>query len=98
MARGAIVVLYLAEPREKYWGKLQDLTTVGVFLRGIELSAVEDWARELARDTGVSMAPSSLFFPLRRVEKIYVDESVGPVRSTGTAFREISGHSAEEYL
>jgi len=98
VGHGAMVVLFLDEPREKFWGKLQELSTVGVFLRGIELRAVEDWARELARDDGVSMAPSSLFFPLRRIEKIYVDESVGPVRSVCDAFREISGHAAEEYL
>ena len=94
----SLVVVYLKEPREKYWGLLEGLSVTGLHMRGLILNMVEDWARELARGGEVSMGPSSLFFPLLRLEKVLLDEDVGHARSVRSTFIEIVGHEPHEHL
>ena len=46
---GTPVLVYLHSPREKVFGVLVSLQPPGVAVRGIELSAFEDWVRQEAR-------------------------------------------------
>ena len=50
--RGALVLVHLANPTEKFWGTLDRLETVGVTFRGISLDSFEEWVTELARQAG----------------------------------------------
>ena len=43
MVRGIPVVLVLHTPREKCWGILDEINPAGVFLRGLDLNAFDDW-------------------------------------------------------
>ena len=36
---GALVIVHLSNPTEKYWGLLQDLGVAGVTVRGISLAS-----------------------------------------------------------
>ncbi|MCX7830378.1 MAG: hypothetical protein N2445_04900, partial [Acidobacteria bacterium] len=45
---GEVVVLYLKEPREKMWGILLEIGSSGVWFRGLELNAFEDFASQEA--------------------------------------------------
>lgn len=95
---GEIVVLYLKEPREKMWGVLLETSSSGVWFRGLELNAFEDFARQEAGKREPLVGPNTLFFPYLRVEKIIIDENIGKFPSFKQKFEEISGLKAIERL
>jgi hypothetical protein len=80
-APGALVILYLREPREKVWGVLTGLDTAGVSVRGVDLESFGDWLRGLSESAEERVSPSSVFYPLRRVEKILMDEEASGIPS-----------------
>ena len=99
MKPGAIVVLCLVNPSEKYWGILQSVDQPGVTLRGINLSSFDDWVRAITRDPGEpSLGLTTTFFPLHRIERMYLDEPVGQVESLCQSFERRVGASVDEYL
>lgn len=77
---GACVLIVLREPREKCWGKLEGLNQIGVFVRGLDLSAFDDWTRSLAHGEA-EISLSSMFFPLWRIERITRDEKSGAINA-----------------
>lgn len=95
---GSIVILYLANPSEKYWGVLASLTQTGVTLRALNLSSFEDWLRSVINDVEPSLGLATVFFPLFRVERMFLDEQVGQVESMAQSFERRVGKSVEEYL
>ncbi len=95
---GAIVILYLANPSEKYWGMLHSLTASGVTLRGLNLAGVEDWMRAVARGDEQAAALSTVFFPLLRVERITLDEQFGGVPSLHQRFEQLVGRPITDFL
>ena len=95
---GAVVIAHLVNPTEKLWGVLDRLDTAGAVLRGISLTSFEDWMREVASDDEPSLGLSTLFVPLARVERIYLDEGVGQVESYRERFEQRVGRSIEAYL
>ncbi|HEY8022401.1 MAG TPA: hypothetical protein VIH93_14950 [Thermoanaerobaculia bacterium] len=78
---GTIVIVHLINPTEKLWGILHDLGVAGVMLRGINISSFDDWMRQATRPGDQSLGLSTVFVPLFRVERVYVDEAVGEVES-----------------
>jgi len=95
---GAIVIVHLVSPTEKFWGLLQDLGVAGVTLRGINLTSFDDWMRQATRPGDQSLGLSTLFVPLFRVEKIFLDEPVGEVESYRQRFERRVGIPVERYL
>ncbi len=98
LAPGSIVILYLVNPTEKYWGVLQSLTQPGITLRAINLSSFEDWLSSIASDLQPSLGLATVFFPLSRVERMFLDEQVGEVESLSQSFERRVGKSVEEFL
>ena len=94
---GSIVVVHLSQPNEKFWGVLESLSPEGVTLRGINLNSFEDWMRGVAREED-SMGLSTMFVPLRRVQRIFLDEQTGAVQSFQQRFEREVGESVEGYL
>jgi hypothetical protein len=95
---GAIVIVHLINPTEKFWGVLHDLGVAGVTLRGINLSSFDDWMSQAARRVDQTLGLSTMFVPLFRVERIYLDEPVGVVESYRERFGKRVGLSVETYL
>lgn len=95
---GSFVVAYLRDPREKIWGRLLRLEAAGFWIRGIELNAFDDWVRERAAGTLGTLGPSTSFLPFLRVEKIVVDEALGPAASMKERLEAAVGRPAEELL
>ena len=81
VTRGALVVIHLANPTEKFWGVMEELEGVGVTFRGINLDSFEEWMTEMARREPSSLGLATMFVPLFRVERIFLDEPVGAVES-----------------
>ncbi len=98
LAPGALVVVHLANPTEKFWGALERLEPVGVVFRAISLDFFEDWVNELSRGEGSSLGLSTIFVPLFRVERIFLDEAVGEVESYRQRFQRRVGMRVERYL
>jgi hypothetical protein len=95
---GAWTVLYLRDPREKYFAVLLRMEPAGVWIRGIELESFESWARERAARAESSLGLASFFVPFLRVEKMVMDERMGPVPSFAERFEVITGRSLGEDL
>jgi hypothetical protein len=94
---GGAVILVLHSPREKCWGRLDEISAAGVFLRGLDLNAFDDWIRAVMHDEPF-MGLSDLFFPMWRVERLSRDESAGGVSSLAEQFEQRTGRSLREFL
>jgi hypothetical protein len=94
---GAAVILVLHSPREKCWGVLGEINAAGVFLRGLDLSAFDDWVQAVAHDEPF-MGSSDLFFPMWRVERLSRDESGAGVLSLAEQFEKRTGRSLQEFF
>jgi hypothetical protein len=81
---GAIVLVTLKEPREKFWGKLLALDPAGLSLCGIELASFEDATNLFIAGEALSVAV--LFFPMHRVERIEIDSPSGTIPSLSQRF------------
>jgi len=95
---GAVVLAHLVAPAEKYVGVLVELEPVGVTLRGISLTSLDGWMRELAAGGTVTLGPATMFFPLHRVERLFLDERVGVVESYGHRFERTVGSALAHSL
>jgi hypothetical protein len=94
-APGTPVVLYLHSPREKVFGVLVSLQTAGVAVRGIELTAFEDWLRQEARGEE-GLGPVTVFYPMNRIERVEKDETMGAIEGLAERFRRETGRSVSE--
>jgi len=92
---GTAITLVLHSPREKCWGVLERIDAAGVFLRGIDLNAFDDWTRAVAHDEPF-MGLSDLFFPMWRVERVSRDESAGGVPSLAEQLEQRTGRRLED--
>lgn len=95
---GAIVIVYLHDPREKIWGLLIDLNPAGVSIMGLGLDSFEDWLRGLTSGEEQRIQPSVSFYPLVRVEKILVDEGADGVPSLDAQCVSRTGRGLREQL
>jgi len=86
---GAMVVVTLGNPRDKFWGAILALTAEGLSLCGVELASFDDVIAVL-KDGG-PLSPSVVFFPMHRVERIELDLPDGDVRSLSQRFSERTG-------
>jgi hypothetical protein len=97
IAAGSAVIIVLHNPREKCWGVLDRISAAGVFLRGLDLNAFEDWVQSVAHDEPF-IGPTDLFFPLWRVERVALDEAAGGVPSLAEQFAQRTGRKLQEFL
>ncbi len=98
MNPGSIVIVNLANPAEKYWGVLESIAPWGVTLRGLNLSSFDDWVNDLLHQGEASIGLTTVFFPLHRIERVFLDEPVGQVESLSQNFERRVGASIEAYL
>jgi hypothetical protein len=96
--KGTFVLLHLTNPREKFWGLLREETPAGLTVRGLSLDAFEEWLRAVARKQGITAHPSTVFFPMHRVERVFADETAGEVVSFSDRFRREVGEDARYHL
>jgi hypothetical protein len=94
----SIVVISLHSPKEKLWGELVDMSNAGVTLRGIDLSAFDDFVSQVLHPEGDRMGLPTLFFPMLRIERIALDEARGSIPSLADVFEKKVGRSLAEYL
>ena len=98
MGPGSFVILHLQGPTEKFWGVLLELEQVGVLLRGLNVSTFDDWLAQVAGAEPSLLGLTTMFVPMSRIERIFLDEQVGAVESYAQRFQRRVGISVEEYL
>jgi hypothetical protein len=98
MKTGEFVLAQLTNPREKFWGILRDRDATGVTIRGLTLEAFEGWIREIAHKEQPTFFPATVFFPLHRVERISMDETLGEAVSLADRFRRQIGKDPRIFL
>ncbi len=92
---GAIVVVTLHTPREKFWGAVLRLSTAGISVCGVDLNSFDDFAALVkAGEAG----PCVVFFPMHRVERMELDARNGAIPSIAERFAEKSGRTAATIL
>jgi hypothetical protein len=87
--RGAMVVVTLGNPRDKFWGTILALAPEGLSISGLELASFEDFV-VMVKD-GESFSPAVVFFPMHRIERIELDLPDGSLPSLSQRFSAKTG-------
>jgi hypothetical protein len=96
MKPNSIVIISLHSPKEKFWGILEEITPAGITVRGVDLNAFAEWMSQVG--TVEEMGLALVFYPMCRVERVALDESVGNIPSLAATFLTRSGMTVQEYL
>ena len=91
------VIAYLQNPRERFWGLVRALDGTGIVLQGVDLDSFDHWVRQVT-ENGAAAAPSTVFFPLLRLEKVLIDVASGGVPSLAEQFERRVGKSLAGFL
>ena len=94
----SLVIVNLVNPKEKFFGVLRSLSAAGVTMRAINLDSFDDWVRQIAREDETDIDLFTMFVPLFRVERIFLDEPAGAIKSFSQRFEDVVGRPLREYL
>src|SRR5215467_9516835 len=98
MKPDSIVVINLCNPWQRFFGRLIEVNPAGVTARGIDLDAFEDWMNTINLEEESGVQPTTMFFPLHRVEKIMLDEGIGAIPSLSNTFLTKVGTTVQDHL
>lgn len=98
MEPGSFVIVNCLNPHEKLWGMLLRLDALGAVVRGLNLGSIEDWLAQEKAGQGGYVVPSTVFVPMHRVERIYLDEGTPVAPSFAERFRASCGREVAEAL
>jgi hypothetical protein len=94
----SLVILNLVNPKEKFFGVLNALSAAGVTIRAVNLDSFDDWMHEVARGEEQNIELITMFVPLFRVERIFLDEPAGTIKSYAQRFEAVVGMTVAQYL
>jgi len=81
---GAIVIVTLNGPREKFWGAILDLSSTGLSIRGVDLASFDDLVTTIK--SGEAFTSGVVFFPMHRVERMELDLPESSILSLSQRF------------
>ena len=76
---------------------LDEIASAGVFLRGLDLKAFDDWISAVVHQEPF-FGLGSMFFPMWRVERILKDETSGEVPSLCQQAEQRTGLSFDDLM
>ena len=91
---GALVLVTLNNPREKFWGAVLEISPAGLSLRGIDLNSFDDFAGQVK--SGEPAMAGAVFFPMHRVERMELDAVNGEFPSLAQRFADKTGKSVDK--
>jgi len=94
----ALVIVNLVNPKEKFFGVLKALSPAGITIRAMNLDTFDDWIHQIARGEDADIEMVTMFVPLFRVERIFLDEPAGAVQSYSQRFEQVVGQPVPVYL
>jgi hypothetical protein len=89
---GALVIVTLNNPREKFWGAILDLSSQGLSIRGTDLASFDALAALIKG--GDPFTSGVVFFPMHRVERMELDLPEGDIPSLSQRFVQHTGIEA----
>jgi hypothetical protein len=93
---GALVVVTLSSPREKFWGAILSLKPEGVSVAGVDLASFDEFLHLLK--AGEACSPRIVFFPMHRVERLELDLPEGDVPSLSQRLAAKTGLEVQQVL
>jgi methylmalonyl-CoA/ethylmalonyl-CoA epimerase len=94
---GEPVLLYLREPHEKVWGVLRERDASGLTVEGLDLASFDAWTAQVERgEEGI--APSLMFVPMTRVERMLLDRGTPGLPSLSDDFLRRTGRTVASVL
>jgi methylmalonyl-CoA/ethylmalonyl-CoA epimerase len=96
VAPGEAVLVYLQNPKEKFWGILRDAAVWGVTVEGIDLSSFESWLAIVSQ--GETAHATTALFPSHRIEKVLLDRATGDAESLEERLRKRIGTGLADFL
>ena len=96
--KNALIIVNLVNPKEKFFGVLLALSAAGITLRAINLDSFDDWVRQVAHGEETDLDLITMFVPLFRVERIFLDEPSGAIKSFAQRFEASVGTPLAKYL
>jgi len=93
---GAIVIVTLHSPREKFWGAVLSLSGQGLSVRGVDLISFDDLISTIK--SGDSFTSGVIFFPMHRVERIELDLPESNILSLSQRFAQQTGQDPAPLL
>lgn len=97
MEGGDFIHVSLIEPTERFWGRLVKISEAGVVFRGIDVRQVELFKYQFKHKER-TIFPQTLFLPMRRVQKIDLDEAMDSVPSVIQSIQEVTGLEEDDIL
>ena len=94
----SLVIMNLVNPKEKFFGVLIALSPAGITLKAINLDSFDDWLRQIAKGDEPNLDLITMFVPLFRVERVFLDEPSGAIKSFAQRFEEVVGMTVHQYL
>src|ERR1700691_1556003 len=94
--QGALVIVTLTSPREKFWGAILHLAAEGVSLRGVDIASFDNLALQIKN--GELFTSGVVFFPMHRVERMELDLPEGNILSLAQRFAEKTGQDPAPLL
>ena len=94
----SLVIVNLVNPKEKFFGVLVNLSPAGITVRAINLDSFDDWLRQIAKGDEPNLDLITMFVPLFRVERVFLDEPSGAIKSFAQRFEEVVGMTVQQYL
>jgi len=95
ISSGTPVIVVLHSPREKCWGVIEEINSSGVFFRGLDLNAFDDWVTSVIHNEPF-LGLADHFFPMWRVERITRDEPTPTVPALYEQVEQRSGRNLED--
>lgn len=95
---GTWVVLVLQEPRERIWGRLLALEPTGIVLRGLDIKPWEEVIRMVMAGESDLLSLGTRYYPLHRVESLYLDEPSSGASSLVEEFRRRTRTEPEDLI
>jgi hypothetical protein len=93
---GAIVIVTLNSPREKFWGAILDLASEGLSVRGVDLISFDDLVSTIK--AGDAFTSGVVFFPMHRVERMELDLPESSILSLSQRFAQQTGQDPAALL
>ncbi len=93
---GALVIVTLTSPREKYWGAILHLSGEGLSLRGVDVASFDDLSAQIKN--GEPFTSGVIFFPMHRLERMELDLPEGNLLSLSQRFAEKTGQDPAPLL
>ncbi len=93
---GALVIVSLNSPREKFWGAILAINPAGLSLRGIGLNSFDDFIHQV--NAGEAPTANVVFFPMHRIERMEIDARNSEIPSLGERFEAKTGRPVSTLL